>query len=398
MKDKLKNLTQTTGFMNFISSVAAIFVGLIFGLIILLISNPSQAFPAFLTILKGGLTSGLQGIGEVWYYATPIIMTGLSVGFAFKTGLFNIGTPGQFIVGAYAAVYVGVEWTWLGPAHWIVAILVAMVAGGIWGVVPGLLKAYANVNEVISSIMMNYIGMYLVNLMITKTVYDQVANQTLSPAASSVIPRLGLDKLFSYAGANIGIILSALVVLIIYVLLNKTTFGFELKACGHNPLASKYAGINSKRNIVLSMIIAGALAGIGGGLLYLAGTGKHIQVLDILPAEGFNGIPVALLGLSNPIGVFFAGLFIAHITVGGINLQFYDFVPEIIDIIIASIIYFSAFSLLFKSLLVKLSKRNSDKKLARVATTNAETIATGDAVGKIANDATPQEQEEGGNE
>lgn len=396
MKDKLKTLTQSTGFMNFIASLAAIFVGLLFGLIILLISNPSQAFPAFITILKGGLTN-LEGIGEVWYFATPIIMTGLSVGFAFKTGLFNIGTPGQFIMGAYAAVYVGVQWTWLGPAQWFVALLAAMIAGGIWGIVPGALKAYANVNEVISSIMMNYIGMYVVNLLVTKTIFDQLANQSLSPAPTAIIPKMGLDKIFPYPGVNIGILISALIVLIIYIVLNKTIFGFELKACGHNPLASKYAGINSKRNIVLSMIIAGALAGIGGGLLYLAGTGKHIQVLDVLAIEGFNGIPVALLGMSNPIGILFAGLFIAHITVGGINLQLFDFVPEIIDIIIASIIYFSAFSLLFKSVITKLNKRRSNKKLASISPTNAETIATGNTVGERSNDIATQEKE-GGNE
>ncbi|WMJ23910.1 ABC transporter permease [Paludicola sp. MB14-C6] len=397
MREKLKHITKTTGFANFIASLLAIVVGLLFGLIILLISNPGQALSGFMVILKGGFTNGLVGIGEVWYYATPIILTGLSVGFAFKTGLFNIGTPGQFIVGAYAAVYVGVHFTALGPTQWIFALLAGAIAGGIWGILPGILKAYANVNEVISSIMMNYIGMYLVNLLVVRTIFNPLANESVDVNANAVIPKWGLDKIFPYPSVNAGIIIAIIVVIIIHIVLNKTTFGYELKACGHNPHASKYAGINAKRNIVTSMIIAGALSGLGGALLYLAGSGKHLQVLDILAVEGFNGIPVALLGLSNPIGVLVAGLFIAHITVGGINLQFYDFVPEIIDIIIASIIYFSAFSLLFKGFIAKISKNKEDKKAMAAQATNAEKLYTGDVVGAQANGEPPQ-LDEGGKE
>lgn len=397
MKEKLKQLTKTTGFANFIASLLAVVVGLLFGYIILLITNPSQATIGFLTIISGGFSNGLSGIGEVWYYATPIILTGLSVGFAFKTGLFNIGASGQFIVGAYVAVYVGVHFTALGPAQWIVGLLAGAIAGGVWGLVPGILKAYANVNEVISAIMMNYVGMYLVNLLVQKTVFNPLANESVNVNENAVIPKWGLDKIFPYQSINAGIIIAIIVVIIIYIVLNKTTFGYELKACGHNPHASKYAGINAKRNIVLSMVIAGALSGLGGALLYLAGSGKHLQVVDVLAAEGFNGIPVALLGLSNPIGVLISGLFIAHITVGGIYLQYYDFVPEIIDIIIASIIYFSAFSLLFKGIVAKLSKRKEEKKAIASQTTNAEKLYTGDVVGAQANGEPPQ-LDEGGKE
>ena len=232
-----------------------------------------------------------------------------------------------------------------------------MAAGALWGMVPGLLKAYANVNEVIASIMMNYIGMYLVNTMIANTVYDQVKNQSLPVAAAAKLPKAGLDKLFPGSNLNVGILIAILCVIIIYIIIEKTTFGFELKACGMNPDASKYAGINEKKNIVLSMVIAGALSGIGGALLYLAGSGKYLQVLDVIAPEGFSGISVALLGQSNPIGILFAGLFIGHITVGGYNLQLFDFVPEAIDIIISAIIYCGAFALLFKSLIGNLIKR-----------------------------------------
>ncbi|WP_455650352.1 ABC transporter permease [Enterocloster citroniae] len=365
MKDKCRNLFHGEGIVNFSSSILAIVCGLLFGLIILFASNPGQAFYGFMMVLQGGFTDGIQGIGQMLYLATPIIMTGLSVGFAFKTGLFNIGSSGQFTAGAFAAVFVGVKFTFL-PAgvHCLVALMAALLAGAIWGFVPGFLKAFFNVNEVIASIMMNYIGMYLVNMLIQRTVYDQVKNQTLPVAAGANLPKAGLDRLFPGTNINVGILIAILFVILIYVILNKTTFGYELKACGKNPDASKYAGINEKRNIVLSMVIAGALSGIGGALLYLANSGKYMQVLDVIAPEGFSGISVALLGLSNPVGILFAGLFIGHITVGGYNMQLFDFVPEVIDIIIAAIIYCGALSLLFRTLIYKIQMRKSKKSEA----------------------------------
>lgn len=336
---------------GFLSSAFAVAVGLAFGFIILLISNPAQATSGMYAILMGATFDGMRSIGQILYFATPIILTGLSVGFAFKTGLFNIGTPGQFIVGAYAAVLVGVRGASLGGVQWAVALLAALAAGALWALLPGLLKAYANVNEVIASIMMNYIGMYLVNYLVVLTVFDSLRNQSQSVARTAVIPSMGLRAVFPGSNVNGGFFIAILAVIVIHVVLNKTTFGYELKAVGFNRHASQYAGINEKRSIVFSMVIAGALAGLGGGLLYLAGTGKHIEVVDILAAEGFQGIPVALLGLSNPIGILFAALFIAYISVGGFYMQLFDFVPEIIDIIVASIIYFSAFALIIKTFL-----------------------------------------------
>ena len=347
-----------------LSSLAAIVVGLLVGFIILLFSNPSQALNGFRAILIGAFVD-MKNIGQVFYFATPIIMTGLSVGFANKTGLFNIGASGQFIIGAYAAVYVGVKWSFL-PAgvHWIVALLAAMMAGAVWGLLPGILKAYCNVNEVISCIMMNYIGMYTVNLMVTKTIFDSLKNQSKRVAATAILPKLGLDKIFkagnSASSVNAGIFIAIIAGIIIYIILNKTKFGFELKACGYNRNACKYAGINEKRNIVLSMVIAGSLSALGGALLYLAGSGKGIEVVDVLAAEGFNGIPVALLGLNNPIGVIFAGIFVAYLNIGGFNMQLYDFVPQVIEIIIAVIIYFSAFALLIKGILANFHKKKDN--------------------------------------
>jgi len=184
---------------------------------------------------------------------------------------------------------------------------------------------------------------------VVQTVFDKLRNQSLPVARSAIIPKMGLDSIFPRSNVNAGILIAIAVAIAIYIILNKTTFGFELRAVGYNRDASKYAGVNEKRNIILSMVIAGALSGMGGGLLYLAGSGKFIEVVNVLAAEGFTGIPVALLGLSHPIGIIFSGLFIGYITVGGDYLQLNDFAPEVINIIVASIIYFSAFSLIIKT-------------------------------------------------
>ncbi len=355
---------SSKNYVGVLSSLFAIVIGLLVGFIVLLLCNPQQALPGFATILTGAMTHGMKGIGQVFYYATPIIMTGLSVGFAFKTGLFNIGASGQFIVGGFGAVVVGIMLKSLGGVHWIVALLASIVFGAIWGLVPGILNAYFNVSEVISSIMMNYIGMYLVNWTVksTKPLFNNLRNESQPVANTANIPKMGLDKLFPESSINGGIILAILVVIIIYILLYRTTFGYELQACGFNRDASKYAGINEKRGIVLSMTISGAISGMAGGLLYLAGTGKHIEIVDTIADEGFTGISVAMLGLSHPAGVLLAGIFIAYLTAGGFYLQLFEFSTEIIDIIIAVIIYFSAFSLIIKTFIMKSRIRRAEKQ------------------------------------
>ena len=351
------------------SSIFAIIIGLLVGLLVLLLSNYRQALPGFFTILTGALTRGPKGIGQVFYYATPIILTGLSVGFAFKTGLFNIGASGQFIVGAFGAVFVGILFKGFGSAHWIVAVIASILFGAIWGSIPGILKAYFNVNEVIASIMLNYIGMYAVNWTVKgyKPLFNNLRNESKNVATTAEIPKMGMDYLFPGSSVNVGFLIAILVVIIIYIVLHKTTFGYELKAVGYNRNASKYAGINEKKSIILSMTIAGAVSGLAGGLLYLAGTGKHIEIVDRLAAEGFSGISVALLGVCHPIGILFAGIFIAYLTAGGFYLQLYEFSTEIIDIIIAVIIYFSAFALMVRSLLAKFKKQKENKAVKKAA-------------------------------
>jgi simple sugar transport system permease protein len=293
-------------------------------------------------------------------------MTGLSVAFAFKTGLFNIGAAGQYTLGAFGALYSAIVLNW----PWWLCLLVAAVFGAVWGAIPGIFKAYLNINEVITSIMFNWIGLYLVNELLYTSfggaMYDQKTTRTYklsSVASQAIIPDLGLNALFRTSSTTIAIFLAIILAVIMYIILNKTIFGYELKACGFNKEAARYAGINEKRNIVLSMTIAGALAGIGAGLYFLSGASEwNPQVATALPAIGFNGIPVALLAMSNPIGVIFSAIFVAHISVGGAYLPTKYFQPEIADLIVAVIIYLCAFVALFKGVALNLLKRKISGK------------------------------------
>lgn len=346
---------------NLIASLLAILVGIVFGFLVLLMTKPENSVAGIILILKGGFHHGIRGLGNVIFRAVPIILTGLSVGFAFKTGLFNIGVTGQFTVGAFAAIYVGVNFTGINPLYgWILGLMAAALAGMIWGLIVGLLKAYRNVNEVIASIMMNYIGMYFVNYLIVNTAFDDVHARTLKPV-SAFLPKGGLNTLFPRSSIDIGIIIAIVIAIVIYIVLEKTSLGYELKAVGYNRYAGRYAGINEKRSIIISMATAGALAGIGGGLMYLADVGKYMSTINVLLAEGFTGISVALLAQNNPIAIIFSGLFISHLTYGGSNLQIYGMEPEIIQVITAAIIYISALSLILRNMLSRISLKYGEK-------------------------------------
>lgn len=327
-------------------TVICIIMGLFVGFLILLFANPSQAVNGFLAILSGGFVGGTRGIGNVFYYATPAMMVGLGVAVGFKTGVFNIGGSGQFVIGGYFAMLLAHTLDIPRPFSWIVPICVAAVTAAIWAAIAGLLYVNFKVNIVISTILLNYIGMYLVNYLIRYTIYDSGKNQAILTPASAQIPGMGLDRLFPDSSLNGGFLIAIGFAVLIYILLFKTTKGYEMVAGGLNPSASLIAGISVKKNVVLSMSISGALIGIGGALMYLSNSGKSISVVDTLAAEGFNGISVALLAGNHPLGVILSSIFIASITVGGFYMQAYRFVPEIIDIIVAVIIYFSAFSLL----------------------------------------------------
>ena len=354
--------------ISLMSSIVSILIGMVFGFILLVVFNPGASLHGMLNLVTTGFSSA-EKFAKVLYTAAPLLMTGLAVGFAFKTGLFNIGASGQYTIGAFCALMGAIQF----ELPWYVCILLAMIGGAIWGSIPGIFKAFFNVNEVITSIMFNWIGLFAVNFAINN-MPKMLANYWGAPynnktAAlalanpSSIMPRLGLDKLMGSNYMNIGIFIAIIIAIIVYIVLNRTTFGYELKACGLNRNASEYAGINARRNIVISMLIAGALAGIGGALYYLSGTGQY-AVEKTLLGMGFNGIPVALLASSNPVGTIFSALFVSYIQIGGDALQ-PEFAKETIDIIIAVIIYLSAFSLMIKGIIGRLvskkEKEGADK-------------------------------------
>lgn len=367
MQQIKKRALHFPGSTSILASLISICVGLVVGLILLFVLNSKAAGGAFISLISTGFRSS-DKFAKVLYQAAPLIMTGLSVGFAFKTGLFNIGATGQYTVGAAMALIGAIQF----QLPWYVCLLLALIGGAIWGIFPGLFKAQFNVNEVITSIMFNWIAMFAVNLTINNlpmmlakywggAQMDRTANLAQANP-SALIPRLGLDVLMKSNYMNISIFIALIFAVISWIILSKTTFGYELKACGYNRNASIYAGINAKRNIVLSMVIAGAFAGMGGGLYFLAGTGQYTLLKQLL-AAGFNGIPVALLATSNPIGTIFSAFFVSYIQVGGDAMQ-PDFVKEIIDIIISVIIYLAAFALLTRDLLSRRNMRREEEPAA----------------------------------
>jgi len=344
--------------VTIISSVSSIIVGLLFGLVILFVielvkanSDFTNPFYGFVNLMTSGLTS-IDSILKLLYKAAPLMMTGLAIGFAFKAGLFNIGATGQYTVGAFFALIAAILWQF----PWWAALIVAMITGALWGFIPGLFKAVFNINEVITTIMLNWTALFFVNLLFYNNpgIYLTPERTTALASAnpSAILPDLGLKVALNSSYVNIGILIAILFAIVIYIILEKTTFGFEIKACGHNKNASIYAGIKAKRTIIYTMLISGALAGVGGGIQFLSGTVQYTVSSTTLLPMGFNGIPVALLAFSNPIGIIFSSLFISFLQVGGEKMQ-PTYSPEMVNVILAVIIYFSAFSLILSQFIRK---------------------------------------------
>ena len=379
MKSKIKAFFAKSGTKSVLSSLiciaAGIFVGWLVLLILALVSDKipvSHAFKGLAIILAGPFASGggkniAFVLGDMLFEAAPLMLTGLSVAIAFKTGLFNIGAPGQYLMGAMTSVIVALSIpTTPGTAVlvWLLALLAGMVAGMVWGMIPGFFKAVLGVNEVIVCIMTNWIAANVVSWVFfnqkqfINTAGGKTAYTLPTTANGVATPKLGLDKIFPGSNIDIGIFIAIAVAIVLFVLLNKTTFGYELKACGHNKNAAKYAGMSEKRNIVLSMAIAGGLAALGASLYYLNGGAELAwNTYSKLPDTGFNGIPVALLASNNPLGVMFSSVFLRFIDKGGYNLAGFTAYNEYVsDLIIAVIIYFAGFAKLIGELLSRRKK------------------------------------------
>lgn len=378
MKTRLRD---KAGFQSVVSCILCIICGLIVGFLVMLLLSlisdkftVSDAFLGLKILLGGPFSSGttayiVTNVGDMFFYAAPLVMTGVSVAIAYKTGLFNIGAAGQFLMGTLGSLLVALNIDSTGSkaqgvAVWILALLVGCVCGMIWGAIPGLFKAIFNVNEVIVCIMTNWVAANIVSWVfsLTPDLVNTGAGKSgyliTTAATGNSTPKLGLDQVFKGSYIDIGIFIAIVLAIAMYIILTKTTFGYELRACGANKYGARYAGMNEKKNIVLSMAIAGGLAAIGGALYYL-NPGiefKFDSAYAKLPDYGFNGIPAALLGSSNPVAVVFVSIFIRFLNMGGDNLPSAGFNKYIADVVIALIIYFAGFSKLFKDLM---SKRKS---------------------------------------
>ena len=373
-----ESLLKKDGVQKLLASLLSIVIGLAVGAIVVAIVGLTKdnigvkgMWDGIRLIFIGILSKGRDAAGNLawgfnpsswgnmFFRATPVIMTGLSVAVAFKTGLFNIGAPGQYLMGTMTTLMLALgipSETVPAGLIWIIAFLGGMIAGALWGAVPGILKAFLNINEVLACIMTNWLAANIVTWAFDVSNFKNVAEGTKTGYIYKTTfngvatPKLGLDKLFPNSQVNGGILIAAVIAIIVYIIMNKTTLGYQLKACGANRHAARYAGINDKRNIVLSMAIAGALAGGGAALYWLSGNTEFFwSTYQALPAAGFNGIPVALLAVNNPIAVIFSGIFMAMLDIVGQNLTGFTAYNEYItDVIIAVIVYLSAFSLVIR--------------------------------------------------
>lgn len=388
-KDSTSPLLKKEGTKTLAASLLSIAVGLLVGgIITIAVAATSEeiTFKAGLEGIKliffglfsvgrnaaGELIFGFNpvNIGNLFFRATPVIMTGLSVAVAFKTGLFNIGAPGQYLMGTAASLFIALSIpssavpSWI---IWILAFLGGLAAGALWGAVPGIVKAYLNINEVLACIMTNWIAANLVTWFFENSDLRNGGEAGkigyIKPTIANGVAtaKLGLDRIFPGSQINGGIIIAIVFAVLVYILIYKTTLGYALKACGSNRHAAEYAGIKSKRMIVLSMAIAGSLSGGAAALYYLSGNTEFFHATyQSLPSEGFNGIPIALLASNNPIGVIFTGCFMSMLNIAGQQLKNLTAYNEYItDIIIAAIVYLSAFSLVIKHFITNTKRRKS---------------------------------------
>ena len=347
-----KSFWKNAGVQSVAASLLCIVLGLLAGYIVLLCINPAGAGKAITSILKNFLyfprrEVALEYFGSTLAKTAPLLMCTLSILFAYKVGLFNIGASGQYAVGAGLSLYLGLAF----HMPWYVCVIAAMIGGGLMGAAVGVLKAYLNVNEVIAGIMLNWISLYCVNMLLTNvkessTTYT-AALKTNAPGA--LLPSMGLNRLFSNNRyVTIAIPLAVIIAVGVWVFMEKTKLGYELKATGLNKNAAKYAGMKEKRNMILTMVIAGCLSGLAASFLYLSGIEQWSCAQTAVPAMGFNGIAAAFLGGLNPIGSVFSAFFIQHITSGGSYVDKMIYCSQISDLISAIIIYFCSFVLFFK--------------------------------------------------
>ncbi|WP_088012897.1 ABC transporter permease [Gottfriedia acidiceleris] len=341
-----------------IISLIAILLGLLAGALLIFVTG-NDPVEGFTYLFQGGLKDS-ERIGNTLATATPLILTGLSVAFAFRTGLFNIGAAGQMLFAGFCASAVGLTVDLPTLILVPIMVIVAFIAGAAWAFIPGLLKAKFNVHEVVSTIMMNWIAYWTVYYLVPQYFKGSTETESKMLADSATLKMPFLSSLFGDSYINFGLFIAVIMVIVISFIINRTVLGYELKAVGYNRSAAEYAGISVNRNVILSMMISGGLAGLAG-VVQFAGNASLIQI-GVLPTEGFDGIAVALLGMNTPIGVFFSAIFFGLLYSGkGFMSAMTSIPPDIADVIIAIIIYFSATSILIKKVIDRVTKSRKYK-------------------------------------
>ena len=367
MKKEKTSLIRSDAFQTLLASLACIVGGLLVGYIDLLIIEPSGALEAIIAVLKsffrypGKLM--MKYMGQALTRTVPLLLCSLSVLFAYKVGMFNIGVAGQYVAGACGCLYAALAWN----LPWLPCLFIGMLAAAILGGISGWLKTAFNVNVVISGIMLNWITLYLTNMILgnVKSPSSPFTIPLQGYNNAALLPSLGLEKLFNNEkSVTIAIPLAVIVAVAVWVILNKTKFGYELKATGNNYHAAKYAGMKENRNIILTMVISGALAGLGAGLLYLTGIEDWETTISSVPAMGFNGIAVAFLGGLSPLGSILSAFFIQYITQGGLNVDLTVYCSQISSLISSLIIYLCAFVAFFKLFIQDRIRKSDEAKAA----------------------------------
>ena len=367
MLNNKKSPLRNPGLQSILASLLCIIIGMLVGYVVLLLINSKGAGEAITAVAKNFLTFKIEklrkkNLGNTLVKTAPLVLCSLSILFAYKVGLFNIGAAGQYTVGCGAALYFALHF----HSPWYVCLIMAIVAGAVWGSLTGILQAFCNVNVVISGIMLNWIGLYAVNMLLT-TVKEGTSPYTFSLVNNNrkaMLPSMGLGKHFGNNDfVTIAIPIAILMAVLVWVVLNKTKFGYELKATGSNRNAAKYCGMKEKQNIIVTMVIAGGIAGMAAGLYYLTGFEQWKCTEAAVPSMGFNGIAAAFLGGLNPIGCIFSSYFIQHITNGGAFVNKSLYCSQISDFISSLIIYLCAFVLFLKQFLNARLDAREEKKL-----------------------------------
>ena len=357
---KKKSVLEFISENTFIHILLSIFLGFLIGAIFLAVMGLSVG-KAYGRLINS--VTSLKGFSYVVVYSVPYIVAGLSVAFSFKTGVFNIGAEGQFVVGAMGAAVVAILLPDLPKSVLIPLCFVsAMLMGALWGVIVGLLKTKRGINEVLSMIMFNWIAFYLSNYIAglpgIKNEGSAEATKSISDNASMLLSKDFIKGAGLAPTANWGILVAILITVIVWIVIEKTTLGFELKAVGSNRYAAEYGGINVNRSILTALGLSGSMAGLAGAL-YLMGMGTRISIFSSQEGFGFAGIVVALIGCSNPFGVFIAGLFYGALMYGGSKLNLEGAPTQLINVIVGTVVFFIAISVIFRNLkYIRIGKSN----------------------------------------